>query len=89
MPADYVVEGVWLARWLSEQVLRLNGRSRKKLTSEQSDKLLSVGIYPNIAIESLPSAELLSDNAEPMYSAQRRAKQSVADEAAWSFECGM
>ena len=89
MPADYVAEGVWLARWLSEQVLRLNGRSRKRLTVEQIQKLSTVGIYPNAVIESLPSAELLSDRAEPMYSAQVSAKYSVADEAAWTFECGM
>lgn len=46
MPADYVIEGVWLARWLSEQVLRLNGRSPKKLTPEQIKKLSLVDIYP-------------------------------------------
>lgn len=89
MPADYVVEGVWLARWLSEQVLRLNGRSRKRLTAEQVQKLSSVGIRPSGAISTLPSGELLSCDAEPVYSAQGGQKYSVADDPAWSFECGM
>lgn len=48
MPADYVVEGVWLKRWLSEQTARLNGRSKstKKLTITQIACLAEVGIYP-------------------------------------------
>ena len=46
MPADYVVEGVWLRRWLSEQIARMNGKSKSAvaLTAEQVSKLESVGI---------------------------------------------
>lgn len=48
MPADYVVEGVWLRRWLSEQKARLNGtaRSAKELSVEQAELLATVGIFP-------------------------------------------
>lgn len=52
MPIDYVVNGVWLRRWLSEQVARMNGKSIwqngnvKKLTPEQTAKLQSVGVLP-------------------------------------------
>lgn len=52
MPADYVVDGVWLRRWLSEQTARLNERSTesgktvKKLTEKQTELLASVGIRP-------------------------------------------
>lgn len=48
MPADYVVEGVWLRRWLSEQKARLNGtaKSAKKLSAEQLSMLETVGIVP-------------------------------------------
>jgi hypothetical protein len=47
MPADYVVEGVWLRRWLIEQKARLNGKSKsgKLLTAEQKQKLASVLIF--------------------------------------------
>ncbi len=50
MPTDYVVDGVWLRRWLSEQKARLNGRptGRSKtvrtLTKEQIQQLETVGI---------------------------------------------
>lgn len=53
IPADLVVHGVWLRRWLTEQVARLNekptGRNKtvKKLTAEQIAKLQSVGIVPD------------------------------------------
>ncbi len=52
MPTDYVVEGVWLRRWLSEQKARLNGKptgrskTAKKLTDEQIEMLVTVGIKP-------------------------------------------
>ena len=55
MPVDYVVEGVWLRRWLSEQKARLNGkptgRSKraKALTPGQIKKLSTVGINPQNA----------------------------------------
>lgn len=54
MPADYVVEGVWLRRWLSEQKARLNGkptgRSKtvKTLTPEQIKMLETVGILSEV-----------------------------------------
>lgn len=53
MPADLVVNGVWLRRWLSEQISRLNerptGRNKtvKRLALEQIAKLRSVGITPS------------------------------------------
>lgn len=47
MPADYVVEGVWLRRWLSEQIARLTGgtESAKLLTAAQIACLAEVGIH--------------------------------------------
>lgn len=48
MPADYVDEGVWVARWLSEQISRFNGKVKgKELTAEQSEMLRSVGVVKN------------------------------------------
>ncbi len=55
IPADYVVNGVWLARWFTEQKARLNGRStgrsgkKKTLTEEQEKKLLSLGVRKDIS----------------------------------------
>lgn len=55
MPNNYVVDGIWLARWLSEQMARLSekptGRSKtvKPLTEEQKKCLAEVGILPNIS----------------------------------------
>lgn len=57
MPADYVVNGVWLRRWLTEQIARLNekptGRNRtvKRLTEEQITKLQSIGIEKNSGLK--------------------------------------
>lgn len=58
MPTDYVVEGVWLCRWLFEQKARLNGKTTgrtkttKSLTPEQVQLLSTVGINPQkIALE--------------------------------------
>lgn len=54
MPANYVVNGIWLARWLSEQKAKLNGKSvgrsgeKKTLTAEQEKKLMSLGIQKNV-----------------------------------------
>ena len=53
IPSTLVVEGVWLRKWLMEQVVRLNerptGRNKtvKKLTAEQVQSLRSVGIVPD------------------------------------------
>ena len=44
LPSDYVVDGIWLGRWLREQVKRFH---EQKLTPEQGSKLMSVGIQPN------------------------------------------
>ena len=47
IPANYVVNGVWLARWFWEQKARLNGKSvgkKKTLTEEQANKLRSIGV---------------------------------------------
>ena len=46
---DYVVNGVWLGRWLYEQIARLNNRSssKKQLTDEQEKKLEALGIVKN------------------------------------------
>lgn len=46
IPANYVVNGVWLARWFSEQRAKLNGKptlrgGKKPLTKDQKEKLLS------------------------------------------------
>ena len=52
IPWDYVVNGVWLNKWLSSQTARLNeqpatkSRPAKKLTQEQKSMLASVGILP-------------------------------------------
>ncbi len=46
IPSDLVVEGVWLARWLSEQKCRLDAKSRKRLTTDQIALLATVGIFP-------------------------------------------
>ena len=54
IPANYVVEGVWLARWLAEQKARLNGKStgrsgkKKTLTEEQAKRLMSLGVQKNV-----------------------------------------
>lgn len=55
MPGDYVVDGVWLARWLNEQIARLNGKATgqkgtvKTLTIQQIKKLESLGIRKNVS----------------------------------------
>ena len=53
MPGDYVIGGVWLNKWLSEQRLIYAGRrSDKYLTQEQICKLASIGaiVSPSIRI---------------------------------------
>ena len=45
VPADYVVNGVWLNKWLSEQRLVYAGkRIGKTLTQEQISKLAAIGV---------------------------------------------
>ena len=53
IPANYVVDGVWISRWLSEQIARYNEKSVgatgkiKTLTPEQRAKLESIGVRAN------------------------------------------
>lgn len=53
IPANYVSDGVWIARWLSEQIARMNGKvtgrssGARRLTDEQTEKLKSLGIREN------------------------------------------
>ncbi|MCR4647187.1 MAG: Helicase associated domain protein [Oscillospiraceae bacterium] len=44
VPGDYVVNGVWLNKWLSEMRLLGEGKRKKKLTDEQKQKLASIGM---------------------------------------------
>lgn len=45
MPGNYVVEGVWLCKWLNEQKLTYEEkRKNKALTAEQIQKLKSIGV---------------------------------------------
>ncbi len=55
IPGNYVADGVWLGRWLSEQVARMNNKSTKRsksakpLTDDQVKKLKSLGVKENIS----------------------------------------
>ena len=45
MPSDFVIDGVWLARWIREQRIRLAAEVEKcTLTKVQIEKLNSIGI---------------------------------------------
>ena len=44
IPPDYVINGVWLNKWLNEQKLIGEGKRKKKLTAEQREKLESIGL---------------------------------------------
>ena len=49
MKSNYVVEGVWLAKWLKEQAAKMEGTGRirsgtAKLTPGQIGKLEALGI---------------------------------------------
>ena len=43
VPGQYVVNGVWLHKWLNEQKLIAEGKRKKKLTPEQLAKLEAIG----------------------------------------------
>lgn len=43
IPAQYVVDGIWLQKWVSEQRLIAEGKRKKKHTPEQIEKLKSIG----------------------------------------------
>ena len=79
MAADYVVEGVWLGRWLREQKTRMeeeadygenniasDGKSRSPLTKGQRDKLLSIGIRTGVSQAELSWREQYGE-AEEFY----------------------
>ena len=53
IPADYVVEGVWLSRWLYTQLGRLNGKG-KPLTEAQKKQLAALGIQPGAEAPGTP-----------------------------------
>ncbi|MBR3629355.1 MAG: Helicase associated domain protein [Oscillospiraceae bacterium] len=44
VPHDYVVDGIWLNKWLSEQRLMGEGKRKKQLTPDQRQKLESIGM---------------------------------------------
>ena len=44
MPANYVVSGVWLQKWVNEQKLIAEGKRKKTHTPEQLEKLESIGL---------------------------------------------
>lgn len=45
VPAKYIVDGVWLNKWLNEQrQIYLGKRGSKRLTQEQIAKLSSLGV---------------------------------------------
>ena len=44
VPSSYIVNGVWLNKWLNEQKLRGEGKKTKKLTDEQKSKLSTIGM---------------------------------------------
>lgn len=46
IPGDYVVDGVWLSRWLCTQIGKLNGKG-KPLNEEQREQLGRLGLRPS------------------------------------------
>ena len=44
VPAQYVVNGVWLSKWLNEQKLIAEGKRKKTHSPEQLEKLESIGL---------------------------------------------
>lgn len=68
MPADIVVEGIWLGRWLREQRVKLakeDGQSsREALSEEQKQKLFSIGIRPGMTPSELSWREQYGKAAE-------------------------
>ncbi len=44
IPSGYVVDGVWLGRWVREQKSKLSQEGKGALTKEQKEKLLSIGL---------------------------------------------
>ncbi len=44
VPSDYIVNGVWLNKWLNEQKLMAEGKRKKKLTHDKLKRLESIGL---------------------------------------------
>ena len=57
MPADYVVNGVWLSRWLYTQIGKLNGKG-KPMSEEQKQLLRRVGLQSAAKSTSRSSGEV-------------------------------
>ncbi|MDE7209958.1 MAG: Helicase associated domain protein [Lachnospiraceae bacterium] len=50
IPTDYVVEGIWLGRWLWEQKSRFNGGGQaKQLSEDQKQRLCAIGFVPGMS----------------------------------------
>jgi len=44
IPDNYVVEGIWLGKWIAEQRLIWAGKRKKHLTEEQIERLTAIGM---------------------------------------------
>jgi hypothetical protein len=44
VPADLIIDGVWLNKWINEQRLAGEGKRKKKLTEDQRRRLESIGM---------------------------------------------
>ena len=44
MPADLIINGIWLNKWINEQRLTGEGKRKKKLTDDQKRRLESIGM---------------------------------------------
>lgn len=45
VPSDYRIDGVWIARWVSDQRQRYIGKQTPPLTDEQISRLESIGMF--------------------------------------------
>ncbi len=71
MPTDFVVDGVWLGRWLREQKAALQKadetrEAKKPLTKQQEEKLASIGLIPGMSKAELSWREQYGE-AEEFY----------------------
>ncbi len=65
MAADYVVDGVWLGRWVREQKVRWKAESGKKtLTQNQKEKLALIGMVPGVSQSELSWCEQYGEAKE-------------------------
>ena len=52
MPANYVVNGIWLAKWVNEQrQIYIGNRGNKRLTDDQISRLSAIGMVWDNSIE--------------------------------------